>query len=544
MDVKASLIAIANAISTDLKRSRQIPPPDMIERLLQSLPGVELILVDLLISEGQKAKPRAQILEVLAEMLFVAVETLRRRIDGRHAEAIATLGKINDLLRARANSRQMRLNEFAQIGQCFARAKLDPGEDIRELATLLAPPDAPAASKARRKRGGDASEDVTPEMILGHMAAVAHSFGDDPFATFAQIDEMVSAFPQDAKAMFCGVLATAAQVAVGEAALGFLLDRSETVWQAVLVGLATALANGHVSQASAQRLVLMRNWLPAARQPQFDNFLKNVRLATAAQKQPLPRRSLLAPESLFMSGCDGAGAQTMLAVCKEGRKFGLASILVKHDFGIRDAFVLHGLRKSELDAMFEQINTQTASLPTTTETIAVLIDHGLADNMASGEPPPFGLIEVLETVGYGMRVPHQITTEALVGQLLAGLPDRRTDARALKAALQRSGEWHGQDPVVASWFEDDDRLVALLQGQPKTRHADLILTQFLPLRRSFWAHRLAWTALSLKHGPDDIDCIDHALLARELLGTRDLATMPVMTMIAEASAKAYAANQR
>ena len=170
----------------------------------------------------------------------------------------------------------------------------------------------------------------------------------------------------------------------------------------------------------------------------------------------------------------------------------------------------------------------------------MLIDHGLADNIACGEPPPFGMLAVLEMAGLGLRAPNHTGTQALINSMLSGLPSGRTDAGAVKSALRRSTGWPKQRVLVEGWFDDDDALVALLKGKPKARHAEVILAHFMPQQRQRWAKIFAWTALSLKHAAKDTDYVDHVLIAREIFGTADLANIPIFQHIARRTAGAFA----
>jgi hypothetical protein len=53
--------------------------------------------------------------------------------------------------------------------------------------------------------------------------------------------------------------------------------------------------------------------------------------------------------------CDGAGAQSLFALAKRGRRFALASLLVKTEVGVADARVRDGVTKAEADALITEI---------------------------------------------------------------------------------------------------------------------------------------------------------------------------------------------
>ena len=354
MESRDVIIQLAKAVAAD----GEAPPVDVTERVLASLPEAEMALVDLLIAEGGRAKPKAKLMEVLGDLLYVAVETMRRRIDARHAEAIATFAQMHNRIRTRTEAGEVGLFTFMMFGQAFARAKLDPGEEFRGLLQGLNQNAPEPARKSRRKRPADDESEFSTESLLKTMVAMAEGLDNDPFAIFDQIDQMISAFPQDAKVMFLGVVAASPHPAVGEAVIGFLLDRSDAVFQAVMAGISGSLAGQGVSRASAQRLVLMRNWLPSARLPEFDVLLRAVRSKAGSENPGATPSKMPELQTLLMSGCDGAGAHTIMAVCKEGRKFAFLSLLVKHGFGVRDAIVLRAKGKAEIDSILAHMGDQ------------------------------------------------------------------------------------------------------------------------------------------------------------------------------------------
>jgi hypothetical protein len=98
---------------------------------------------------------------------------------------------------------------------------------------------------------------------------------------------------------------------------------------------------------------------------------------------------------------------------------------------------------------------------------------------------------------------------------------------------------------VDSWFEDGDEVEALLGGAPPSRaeRVAAVRDRLLPSRRGHWAATFAWTAAAMRRGDPEEDW--HALLiaARELLGGRPLAEIPLMTMIAEATVEAFEERQ-
>jgi hypothetical protein len=67
-----------------------------------------------------------------------------------------------------------------------------------------------------------------------------------------------------------------------------------------------------------------------------------------------PLRSSIG-RGVLASLCDGAGAQSMFALAKQGRRFASACLLVKSEVGVRDAWVRDGMTRAEADALIAEI---------------------------------------------------------------------------------------------------------------------------------------------------------------------------------------------
>ncbi len=116
-------------------------------------------------------------------------------------------------------------------------------------------------------------------------------------------------------------------------------------------------------------------------------------------------------------------------------------------------------------------------------------------------PPPFGLLQVAETLGLGPLHPESTSPLAMVETLLAELPPERTSTAAAQSAHRASAEWEQKYETVATWFEAGGAVEHLLRPlRTRKRRIEAVSTQLLPARRTFWAERCAWMAATLKEG--------------------------------------------
>ena len=240
--------------------------------------------------------------------------------------------------------------------------------------------------------------------------------------------------------------------------------------------------------------------------------------------------------------CDGAGAQSLFALVKRGRRFALAALLVKMESGVADAWVTDDMSKAEAEALIEEIVAGSE----TAEVSIGLLERRLADalvtNVARDAPPPFGLLQVAEAIGLGPLHPEAISPAALAEELLAGLPAERTGTAAATAAHRASARWEQEFGTLESWFEAGEAVEILLRPlRTRKQRIEAVLTRLLPGRRNFWAERCAWTAAVLKESAEEDDeaWIDFALVARDLAGERALDAMPLAAQIAAATVEAF-----
>ena len=246
--------------------------------------------------------------------------------------------------------------------------------------------------------------------------------------------------------------------------------------------------------------------------------------------------------SVLASLCDGADAQSLFALTKRGRRFAVASVLVKTEVGVADAWVREGMTKAEADALIAQIVAAAEAVEVSIALLERRLADALAINVACDLPPPFGLLQVAETLGLGPLHPESTSPLAMVEALLAELPPEWTSTAAAQSAHRASAEWEQKYETVATWFEAGGAVEDLLRPlRTRKRRIEAVSTQLLPARRTFWAERCAWMAATLKEGADEGDNTwsEFALVARDLVGESLLDGIPLARRIAAATVEAF-----
>jgi hypothetical protein len=323
------------------------------------------------------------------------------------------------------------------VARAFARAELDPGRPLQEAMMSAMEAQAPSMPAA-----------LSPEDISDHFAELAATLDNDPFAIYAELATTAAAFPAEHQAAMAGAIATSQIEAVRAAALGFAFSPNPAVSLAALVAVSQQ-RGGLVSSKVVDQLVRIRPWFSETRRTDIDSAIRALR-PKAAPPIPVKRWEI---RGVLASLCDGAGAQSLFALAKQGRRFALAGLLVKSEVGVQDAWVRDGMTKAAADALIAQIVAGAEAVEISIDLLEQRLAGALAINVARDVPPPFGLLQVAETLALGPLHPESISPPALVETLIGDLPPARKDVKAVQAAHWASARWEQEFETVTSWFE-------------------------------------------------------------------------------------------
>jgi hypothetical protein len=228
---------------------------------------------------------------------------------------------------------------------------------------------------------------------------------------------------------------------------------------------------------------------------------------------------------------------------KRGKRFALASVLLKLGLGVADTAAQRDLSQAECERMAAVMREETDSIEVAIGTFERRVAAALAVNVARDVPPPFGLLDVVETIGLGPLHPEAVAPGALAAELLADLPAERMGEAATRAAFRAVPRWRKAFAVIETWGETGEHADALLRPlKTRAQRVHAVLHQLLPARREAWAERCAWAAAALKdsHQSDPEAWIDFALVARALAGDMPLAEIPLAAAIAENTVEFFA----
>ena len=525
---RTSLTRLGKLIAQDIARGHVGDLLHGVGDTLAGDPKAMPTLLDLMAKESTRKKPDDLLIAAYGMMLGQGLEVLRYGVDRVYPEAAAAIAAIKAEVRTLVQAGRLEPAILLLVLQQFASARLPLDDGLQALlneAMESAPPSAAAAAD-----------------IGDFLIDLARHLDGDAFAIHGQLAEQAAVVPEPHRAAMAAALLEAPEPSLREAAIGWLLDGGATTRHSVVGLLEQAAGRRPVSGSMLRRMITLRNWLPESERPALDALVKACRLK-GAECAPLAAAAVVAAVA---SGIDGSGAQSLFVLAKEGRKHAVASLLVKHGVGVRDAWVSHGMTRNQAEGMLNSIDIQIELFDISMDYLRETLGHALSLNARSGSLPPFGLIDVLETLGLATANPEPLPGEMALERLIGDIPGRMRGAASVKRALKASARWPEQYGFLQSWFEDGGDLDGLLDDEKLSgeQRLALVLEEYLPSRRADWADLLCRTALMLRAAPEeDRAWLDFVLVAREVAGERPLPEIPVMAMVALGTVEAWAARR-
>ena len=529
MTFESTILDFAKLIARDLERGKSSRHAMEVAGMLAGS-GVLPDVVACLISEASKKRRAGGIIDACCYLLQAGLSELRIAGNGGNTEARARLAEVTQAVERAVSAPNLAPQVSVIIARAFAQAGLQSPQALQDAMI--------AGLEAGLMEESGSADDKS---LLEHLVPLAEGLGHDPFAIHAELSATGAAFPADHRAAMAAELAASTTASIRDAALGFLLDADPAPGLAALETLVTRARQQPAPSRLIERLVCLRPWLPPERQAKLDASIRSLR-ANAAAPEPAPQVEII---KLLASLCDGAGAQSLFAVLKIGRRFALSSVLIKADTGIADAWLRDGMSKRETNDALREISDMAEAVAVPISFAQTLLADALATNLAKRIPPPFAFLQFTEALGLGLILPAAMPPARLAAELLASLPSTQTGPEASAAAHAAAKYWFVQFDTVQTWFEAGEEIEALLAPLPKTgaRVMAAILAHLFD-RRLYWAARCAWMAATLKDS--DHRCRaewrNFALVARDLAGTEHLSDTTLFQTIADGTNQAFKAN--
>ncbi len=458
--------------------------------------------------------------ELLADLLDVLSE-LKIDSNGGDPDAREKIQAIYDLLDNTIERESLQAPDLMMTGKILSDAGWDIPDSLKNAVAeaLQAPP-------PDMEGGADAD-------LISSLLEVADQAGQNPFDLYEYINSFLACFPTEASVMLLTELIAGKNAVINQAVVGFLLHPDATLAKSVAEALAASANKNPVESLLIERLVRFRPWLPQDRQAHLDATIKAMRLnALPPEKTELPKII-----KCFASVCDGSGTRSLFVTQRLGGHYQIATVMMKPP-GVADAMVISELSKSEMDSMVRELKQSLPVIETDLAGISRMLAFAIADNFTLGNPPPFKLVEVVESLGVGPLPPDHAPATEIINSLLAELPPQQTNSTAVaKAHADISSS-----EFACNWFEAGEAVEDLLYPIKgfKQRVAKLMKAH-LPERRAFWARQCAISALVMHGAGKTRGSIwkQLALVGRDIASDLPLDQIPLMKKIAELSVRAF-----
>jgi hypothetical protein len=166
-----------------------------------------------------------------------------------------------------------------------------------------------------------------------------------------------------------------------------------------------------------------------------------------------------------------------------------------------------------------------------------MMAHHLAVSTEKGAVPPFGLLQVAETIGGADWRPARMIFADALAELMAEVPKSMRAPAAVASLLRNSGKLPGLAHIAQCWFEDDPQAAATVKqagGRARVRVATYLLQSVIARRRDRWADILLRTAMWMREAPQHAGLCwrELAIVAQALADGRDMTEIGLMRDIA------------
>ena len=515
---RLTLARLGKLVAADVATGKPGPHSRSASNFLELQPQAVLELLEMVVAEAGKKRRNEKAVTAYAYMIGQALEFTRYGIEAGHANAVELAESVRKRLLVLGEGGQVEPALLLLTLSQFATAKLNPGPELRELMEHLAAKMAPEIAKSEPVGG-----------LEQHFGELTREVDGDPFLLYAHIGEMSEAFPEDHRAAMGFMMLQCAEAPVREAALGWLLDASASVRNSMSSALEYSAAATGVSGVMLRRMIALRNWLPEPDRESLDRAIHACR-RKGVEISPWPSPQVC---EVLASVIDGAGAQSIFVVAREGRRNAIACVLLKHGIGIRDAWARHGLTRGELDQFLVQVEGIDL-LPISLDYVRIAVAHALAVQKTPDVMPPFPLLDVLETAGLQSIQPEKLPADRVLTMLADASDPAILHPEMAAEVLKASRDLAQEMETLDSWFEDDTEVEQLVNIQTRSRAKSIeaVRDKLLPLRTNKWVERLSWTSLTLQHGEEDGPWQEFFVSARELNMGRPINEIPLMMHVA------------
>lgn len=365
--------------------------------------------------------------------------------------------------------------------------------------------------------------------LLDRMAASAPT----PFEVAGGLDEAARVMPSELRCFMVHEFALSPHQVLRDTVPLMLLAEEPEVRQAAAAALRQSAAPGTLSPEALRRMIAIRNWVPEAGRPPIDDAIRVARREGVECAPWPPARELVITASVI----DGSGTQSLLLTSPGPRKGILAGLLLKLGVGIADSWCDPEASRRDRNGALAAVRQTGAASDVDRAHLDEAVQHAIAVGTMTGRPPGHAVLRIAELAGGADWRDRRLDIGGESRRLFDLLPAARRSPAAIKASLERSGDWIHEN-FASSWFLDDAEIRAILKQSP--RHdtdaaVDRLMTEAFPKRLATWAERFLLLALRSRAAKEPAwkaRANDFIVLAHMSSAGSDPAAIPLLAAIA------------
>lgn len=287
-----------------------------------------------------------------------------------------------------------------------------------------------------------------------------------------------------------------------EIAILALLHPKAEVREVVIATLDQIIDKMNLSPVALTRLQSIMYWCPEAHQASLMRWIKHQRKkgVVFAPDAVVPKIKIKATE------VDGSGAQGLFVHMCSKKKNRLCGLLLKYDFGVKDAWVTPEMKASEVKEYYHQAFDESVTIrEIDLDYLQIMVAHFLSISLANGQMPNIYFLEIQELLGLHFR-PKRLDAANLIEQLSVQIAPFTQEV--ITESLQRSKSWLKNKPFTESWYLESpviDKIVnhnsSFVDGVKVCRMDDAMNDVFLEemeKHRGNWQFHFLWVALWFK----------------------------------------------
>jgi len=496
------------------------PDPQHIASFLHD-PHLPTQLIDIISTlEDEQTEKERSYYSACIFALDICVAQLQAAQESGHKHAGKMLEQLMHYLAQIINNGKHSLSFWLPILNAFYDVHVELSDELRDAYLDLAGQD----DDFMEENPGnhlDAIRDMIAELAELSVFDIAENF-------FAQSHAMPAEF-------FSDLVVDLYSIEEGQdIALLALLHPNPEVRGMVIATIEQIISSVILSSASLSRLQTIIGWYPSAYHDQLNRWIKIQRKKGVV----FNKESKVQAIRIKASEVDGSGAQGIFIHLRKGRKNQLCGLLLKHDMGIKDAWITPLMNMAEINKYYDDAFDESVTLRDVDgDYLSLIVNHFLALTITKGSMPDLHLLEMQELLGLHFQ-PQLLDINDIIENLSVQIIPFTPDV--ITVSFKRSKTWLNTKSFSESWYVENsniDKLVnrcsSFVDGVKLCVIEDAIaavLEQEMEKNRDKWLFHFLWVTLWIKSHARKNEKVwqDSFFVAYAIHSGQPLAEIPIM----------------